>query len=157
MELPFTLLLLLVSVIPQVIVKAPTPLSVDPTKVLKLDSEAQIDVTCLTSNQAVAFIETAIVTYSWSLLQLPPKDATLISVGFPTTTNLSHYELSAETRTNTRSLLVKSFRLKEAQRYLFVIEGTVTQGPVSLSSEVCLVVFSHFSSIKRLFVLFNNN
>ena len=136
----FSLVFFPVAVQPQVLIKTPKLLQHDPTRILKLDSEAQLDTSCLSAEEAAAFVELAIVTYKWDILDAPLNPFTFVAIGWSRDQQLTKdFVLSQQTRTNTRALLLNSLKLREGAHYLFEIQGTVTYSAISLSSSVCYV------------------
>lgn len=80
------------------------------------------------------FLESAIVSYEWETVvdNIPVEEYAFME--WPLDTKLSILDLSAQTRTNTRSLVLKSLKLKEQSKYVFAVEGTVTIRGAALSS-----------------------
>ena len=85
--------------------------------VLKLDSEASIDLSCLSQGDAQAFAEVAIVTYEWLVVNDLSTEE-FVSIKWSPKTVLSSLDLSSKTRVNTRSLVLKSLTLKERSKYM---------------------------------------
>ena len=111
---------------PIIEIDASKPFYFNPSRVLTLEARSFINSGCLnTTNKP----KIGPLGYSWSIITHEQAQSlsnhTLISAGLETNSTLNHtfswFDLSSQTNAKLKSLVLKSFELKEQAKYLFMV------------------------------------